>query len=257
MSYPGTKGQSGTPQLIIGQMPPHDVYVETFAGRGTICGKKLPASSNVLIDVDAGAVAWLRNAAANAKFGVTAGVEILQANGITALRAMRCFESPRTLAYVDPPYMLSTRKGRRYYNHELTDEDHATLLATLRAVTCMVMVSHPPHPLYVHQLQNWRCISYRERNRRHTMEQCLWCNFPEPTVLHDWRFAGMGYRERLTLKRLALRWKRRLDAMPARKRGFVLNHLALTSDPTLSADNAGNDVARSKTCPLSPSKPGV
>ena len=51
-------------------------------------------------------------------------------------------------------------------------------------------------------------------------------NFPEPEELHDWRFAGNTFRQRLGLKRLAARWLARLDAMPARKRGYVLNAIA-------------------------------
>lgn len=55
------------------------------------------------------------------------------------------------------------------------------------------------------------------------MTECLWCNFPEPTELHDWRFAGKNFRERTSLKRLATRWLARLEAMAPRKRGYLLN----------------------------------
>jgi hypothetical protein len=47
--------------------------------------------------------------------------------------------------------------------------------------------------------------------------------------LHDWRFAGRGNkrgnRERLNFGRLAARWLARLEAMPSRKRGFLLNSI--------------------------------
>lgn len=40
MSYPGSKGQAGTWQRIIGQMPPHSVYVEPFFGSGQVFWRK-------------------------------------------------------------------------------------------------------------------------------------------------------------------------------------------------------------------------
>ncbi len=43
MSYPGSKGQAGTHQRIIGQMRPHSVYVEAFFGDGVIYERKRPA----------------------------------------------------------------------------------------------------------------------------------------------------------------------------------------------------------------------
>jgi DNA adenine methylase len=69
------------------------------------------------------------------------------------------------------------------------------------------------------------------------VQECLWMNFPEPTELHDWRFAGRNFRERCALKRLATRWMARLDDMPPRKRGYVMNALAAS---------ARNGIARSQ-----------
>lgn len=48
--YPGSKGQAGVWQRIIGQMPPHSIYVEPFFGSGQIFWHKRRAASSILID---------------------------------------------------------------------------------------------------------------------------------------------------------------------------------------------------------------
>lgn len=58
-----------------------------------------------------------------------------------------------TLHYCDPPYPLSTRKptrrmGGKAYRHELTDDDHRGLAATLHACVGMVIVSGYACPMY-------------------------------------------------------------------------------------------------------------
>lgn len=50
MSYPGAKGQAGVFQRIIGNMPPHNYYIEAFCGSGVIFKAKRPASDTLLID---------------------------------------------------------------------------------------------------------------------------------------------------------------------------------------------------------------
>ncbi len=60
MNYPGSKNGSGCYQQIINQLPPHDLYVELFAGSAAVLRKKRPAVGNIAIDADAAAVAALR-----------------------------------------------------------------------------------------------------------------------------------------------------------------------------------------------------
>src|SRR2546430_15303221 len=60
--YPGSKAQAGVFQRIIGQMPPHSLYVEAFFGSGQIFHRKRPAAASVVIDVDAGVIAKARAA---------------------------------------------------------------------------------------------------------------------------------------------------------------------------------------------------
>jgi DNA adenine methylase len=228
MSYPGSKGASGTWQRIIGQMPPHQVYVEPFFGEGWVFWHKRPSTASVLIDRDEAVIArakhWVYRKGLNHSTDCHTGDALARlGHGPNQLPSLRWAD---TLVYCDPPYLLETRKNRRYYRHEMTRDDHQRLLAILRSLECNVLVSHTPCDLYDAALQGWRCITYRTRWHNKTATECLWANFPEPEKLHDWRFAGRTFRERLTFRRLADRWLARLDGMAPRKRGFVLEAIS-------------------------------
>lgn len=212
MNYPGSKAQAGVFQRIIGQMPPHAIYVEPFFGSGQIFHRKLRAPQNFLIDKSGSAIA---------KIDPEAGVSALVGDAISLLPKLPL--TADSVIYCDPPYLLSTRSGRVYYEHEFSDHHHATLLTLLQELPGKILLSGYDSKLYGAALRNWRCIRYRTRTRGKTVTECLWCNFEEPDELHDWRFAGHNFRERCALRRLADRWRRRLVKMPARKRGYVMH----------------------------------
>jgi DNA adenine methylase len=67
-------------------------------------------------------------------------------------------DSPETLHYVDPPYVFETRVMRKGvgYRHELSDEDHVELLATLCDLQGMVVLSGYASELYEATLAGWR-----------------------------------------------------------------------------------------------------
>ncbi len=231
MSYPGSKAQAGVWQRIIGQMPPHPIYVEPFFGSGQVFWRKRRAARSVIMDIDAGVIA---KASAALSDGNTASWEVYMTPGcaLDYLKYPALTLPAEAVIYCDPPYLLPTRQGRIYYDHELRDDQHAQLLTLLQALKCRVLLSGYPSELYGTTLQSWRCIRYRTRTRGKTVTECLWCNFPEPNELHDWRYAGNNFRQRLALSRLAKRWIKKLNAMPARQRGYVLDAIAQYRPPT-------------------------
>jgi hypothetical protein len=214
MSFVGSKGMAGVYHRIIGQMPPHPVYVEPFFGRGRVFWEKRPAAQTIIIDRAPGLLAIA---------GAVAGVRAICGDAVEILPTLALGDD--ALVYCDPPYLLSTRQDRCYYTFELSEQQHRALLGTLRALPCRVLLSGYPSALYDDGLPGWRVIRYQVRTRQRTKTECLWCNFPEPEELHDWRFAGRDYRQRLALKRLAGRWLARMEAMPPRKRGYVWHAL--------------------------------
>lgn len=82
-----------------------------------------------------------------------------------AIDVMRKYDRPETLHYVDPPYMKETRSraNRRpdnggVYRHELTDDQHLELLATLKDLKGKVVLSGYSAPMYERELAGWERI---------------------------------------------------------------------------------------------------
>jgi DNA adenine methylase len=75
-----------------------------------------------------------------------------------AVDLIRDQDSPETLFFVDPPYVMDTRVMRtssRYYKHEMTDADHLELINVLRSVRGMVVLSGYESDLYSSALSGW------------------------------------------------------------------------------------------------------
>ena len=140
MNYDGGKNSDGTYQRIINQIPPHRVYVELFAGSAAILRKKRPAEESIVCDLDPGAIAVLREEV------LPANTKILEMDALKLLKttSMGC----GWFVYVDPPYLPSTRRGGRVYEHELTVRQHEELLRLLKRSRAMIMVSGYWLPLY-------------------------------------------------------------------------------------------------------------
>lgn len=225
MSYPGAKSQAGVWQRIIGQMPPHSVYVEAFCGEAHIFFRKRRAESSILIDRNPRVIS-----AVNARLGAVAGVRAMVGNALQMLPEFFAWLPSDAVIYCDPPYLLGTRSKQLLYrfggaSDELTDADHATLLAALVQAKCNVLLSGYPNALYSSQLHGWRCLEYDAMTRGGKRRECLWCNFPEPASLHDWRFAGFNYRQRFGDKRFVARLVKRIAAMPPRRAGYIFAEL--------------------------------
>lgn len=133
----------------------------------------------------------------------------------------------RTFVYADPPYPMTTRIKRRLYAHEMTEDQHRELLRVVTNLPCYVMLHSYPSELYRNALADWRTWTYRAMTRggKLATEQ-VWCNYPAPHVLHDYRWLGRSKREREKLarrRRNLLRW---LADLPERERQQLLVAIA-------------------------------
>ncbi|MES2349118.1 MAG: DNA adenine methylase [Pseudomonadota bacterium] len=75
-------------------------------------------------------------------------------------------DAASTLFFVDPPYVLSTRKigtNKSAYNHEMNDQQHVELLGVLDSLEGMVVLSGYDHELYDAMLVGWRRASTTSR----------------------------------------------------------------------------------------------
>ena len=234
MGYPGGKEAEGTAQTIINEQPPHDTYIEPFAGHAAVARAKRAALNTILIDRDAAATAWLAD-------HTNGNLELITTDALTWLPAQRF--TPRTLIYCDPPYLMRSRATQKpRYQFEMTDEDHERLLQILTQLPCMVQISAYADPLYSRTLRDWRHVTFQSTTRRGLATEHLWMSYPEPKALHTYTHLGTDYRERERIKRKVSRWTRRLAALPAMER------LALYSaiEETINTPEAAAEPLRSR-----------
>lgn len=102
-----------------------------------------------------------------------------------AMAVMAAHDGPETVHYVDPPYLLSTRSDAGAdYAHEMTDADHAELLAFLRTLEGRVILSGYASGLYDDALDGWRRLT-REAvgDRASRRVEVLWLNWHEDRLL--------------------------------------------------------------------------
>lgn len=215
-SYPGGKAGSGVYQKIINLMPPHRVYVEGFLGGGSIMRIKRPAAVNIGVEIDY--AVYLERAKE------WPSLAIIHTDFLEWLKFSDVPNREGVLIYLDPPYLMSTRSTKRpIYDHEFhTEAEHAALLSAILPLSDRVMISGYPSQLYDDMLATWRRIEFTGVSRGGPTTEVVWCNFPEPAELHDYRFLGETFRQRQDIRRQKDRWIAKLRAMPSQKRFAIL-----------------------------------
>ncbi len=82
-----------------------------------------------------------------------------------------------TLFYCDPPYwMLIERKGKSYYQHTFTSQDHERLRDMLKGIDGKVIISYDDHPVIRKLYRRFNIhetgpVLYTMNNRRNTPER--------------------------------------------------------------------------------------
>lgn len=216
MGYLGAKSGSGIYQAIIGLMPPHDTYIEPFAGSGVILARKAPAARSIILDKDPAAIEALRRWAGPA--------EVHEADAIDYLPRLKIGELGRVLVYADPPYLHATRTSSKRYRCELTDQDHQALagvLHDLAAQGCAIILSGYPSPLYDQLFAGWDSREFQAMTRGGVRTEKVWFNF-EPGAAHWSTYAGRNFTDRQRIKRKAARWAAKFDALPPAERQAVM-----------------------------------
>ena len=232
----GSKGAMGAAQRIVSELPPHELYLEIFAGSGAVGRLKKPAGLDLFIERNPATATTLKAMVPSASVVVGDCTRILVPERIPAA----------AVVYADPPYLMSVRKSRKnYYRYELSrDVEHERLLAWIKRLGCRVLISGYWSELYADRLEGWRLVTFGVPTRKGRALECLWCNFPEPATRHDTRFVGAGFRERERIGRKVARWVRRLQAMPLAERAAVLAAL-------------GEPASREAPGPAAPADPAI
>ena len=92
-------------------------------------------------------------------------------------------DGPKTLFYLDPPYLSSTRASNGNYEHEMTEGQHIRLLEVIQGCEASVMLSGYPNELYDVHLTGWHRHDFEIDNKvsgskeKRRMIESVWCNF--------------------------------------------------------------------------------
>ena len=73
---------------------------------------------------------------------------------------IRRYDTPETLFYCDPPYLLSTRNGCVVYKYEMSVEDHRELAEALNSVIGHVVLSGYAAPEYDEWYRGWERVEF-------------------------------------------------------------------------------------------------
>lgn len=213
MSYPG--GKAKTFHQIINVIPPHNVYIEPFLGKGSVLRAKRPARIEIGVDLDARCI----------EPGLFAprAVQLMHGDGIEFLQTYP-FQG-HEVVYCDPPYLPETRKRARVYQWDLSCEDHIRLLNVLKSLSARVIVSGYDSRLYQHMLRGWSTRAYTAKAHDGLRREFLWFNYDPPSELHDYRYLGANFRERENISRRISRLKHRIGQLSAQEQALIRDWL--------------------------------
>ena len=166
---------------------------------------KLPAAEQIGIERDPSVVdMWKKGFAA-------IDCQVLQGDAVQYLNQFKL--DMDTVVYVDPPYHPDTRRQARVYRYDYSVSDHEALLDCLTALPCKVLISGYSSPLYETRLAGWNKHTFQMRTRVGMREECVWFNYPVPSILHDDRYLGKGFRQREVIRRRQDRLRQRIQKL--------------------------------------------
>ncbi len=213
MHYPGGKGLSF--QKFVNRMPPHEVYIETHLGGGSVMRKKRPAKRNIGIEAHPDVIS---------KWKETEQIDFELIHG-DALEYLREYPfNGKELLYCDPPYLRELRRSqKKIYKYDYTTEQHIEFLDFIKSLPCMVMISGYYSELYANALSEWQTYTFPTIIRKNPATEWIWMNYPHPIQLHDYRYLGDNHRQRDQLKQKVQRWRKRLNSLPILEQQVLLH----------------------------------
>ena len=112
-----------------------------------------------------------------------------------ALNVIQSHDSENTFFYADPPYMHHTRSmGHTHaYRHEMSEDDHAALLDTLRGIQGNAAISGYDSDLYAEKLHDWhkvtKSVAISGTTGSDSRIECLWlspgCELGQMSLLEE------------------------------------------------------------------------
>jgi DNA adenine methylase len=111
---------------------------------------------------------------------------VVQIENRDALFLIEKYNRKEVLMYLDPPYVLNTRKNKKIYKHEMSDEDHVRLCDLINKSSAKIILSGYQNSIYENRLRGFRRTeiqSYDEKGNKRM--EVLWANFVTTGNLFD------------------------------------------------------------------------
>jgi len=99
-----------------------------------------------------------------------------------------------------------------------------------------VIISGYPSALYDEQLEGWNREEFDVQTRVGKAREVLWFNFKRPSELHDYRYLGTDFHDRLRIQRKIARLKSKLAALPVLERAAVIEGISLPGGIATNGD---------------------
>lgn len=102
-----------------------------------------------------------------------------------ALEVIKQQDGPKTLFYLDPPYLHETRVATDAYQHEMTADEHGELLVALTTIKGRFLLSGYRSEMYddAAKCQGWKRHDFDLPNNaagggeKRRMTECVWTNY--------------------------------------------------------------------------------
>ena len=131
----------------------------------------------------AGAVSrWL--GAAEGLPQIAQRLQRVQIENAPALEVIARYDTPKTLFYLDPPYVHGSRGDSAAYGHEMSDGDHEDLARLLRRIRGRAVLSGYRSDLYDELFSDWWRVDAAEKqcnSSKGARAESLWLNFAPET----------------------------------------------------------------------------
>lgn len=104
-------------------------------------------------------------------------LRMVQIENRPALEVIERFGYENVFMYIDPPYLLGTRKGKQY-RHEMSDGDHEELLQLILKSPAKIMISGYVSEMYNDYLRGWEKMQFSscaEGGKPRT--EMIWMNY--------------------------------------------------------------------------------
>ena len=111
---------------------------------------------------------------------------IVQIENRDAFSLIEKYNRENVLMYLDPPYVLQTRKNTKHYFHEMTNEDHIRLCDLINKSKAKIVLSGYANDIYEKYLSKLRKTSistYDQKGNKRT--EILWTNYIPIKELFD------------------------------------------------------------------------